>query len=92
MTQIRWSLEAADDFEHIVEYIRLKNPPAADRVTQIINDNIYSLAKFPHSGKPGREKGTRELVLARLPFIVVYRIREEFVQIVRILHGAQRWP
>jgi plasmid stabilization system protein ParE len=43
-------------------------------------------------GRPGRVAGTRELALAPLPFIVVYRVREYRVEIARILHGAQRWP
>jgi hypothetical protein len=40
---------------------------------------------------PGRVRGTRELVLTR-PFLAVYEVREEEVQILRILHGARQWP
>jgi plasmid stabilization system protein ParE len=43
-------------------------------------------------GRPRRVAGTRELALAPLPFIVVYRVKEDRVEIARILHGAQRWP
>jgi plasmid stabilization system protein ParE len=43
-------------------------------------------------GRPGRKPGTREWVSSPLPYIVVYRVRKEVVEIVRILHGAQRWP
>jgi len=50
------------------------------------------LAQFPYVGRPGRKAGTRELVFADLPFLAIYRIRAEVVEIVRILHGAQRWP
>jgi hypothetical protein len=35
---------------------------------------------------------TRELPIRRLPFLVIYRIRGEVVEINRILHGAQNWP
>ena len=34
---------------------------------------------------------TRELVLTR-PFLTVYEVREEEVQVLRILHGARQWP
>jgi toxin ParE1/3/4 len=37
----------------------------------------------------GREEGTRELVLSRLPYIVAYRLKEEAVEILHIHHGAQ---
>jgi len=38
------------------------------------------------------EGGTRELVLAPLPFVAVYEVLENEVQVLRILHGAQQWP
>ena len=37
-------------------------------------------------------KGTRELPLPPLPFIVVYRTLSYAVEIANIIHGAQRWP
>jgi toxin ParE1/3/4 len=39
-------------------------------------------------------KGTRELALTPLPFIVVYRVEGALnaVEIVNVIHGAQRWP
>jgi len=40
----------------------------------------------------GRVAGTRELVVVGTPYIVVYRIEPAAVVILRVLHGAQRWP
>ncbi len=31
-------------------------------------------------------------MLAPLPFIVVYRVKTDAVEIVRVYHGAQNWP
>jgi addiction module RelE/StbE family toxin len=90
--KIRWSPEAAADFAEIVEYIRNQNPSAADRVAHTVYDSITSLKSFPKRGREGRVADTRELVLAPLPFIVVYRVKRSAVEVVRILHGAQRWP
>lgn len=89
---IRWSPEAAHDFAGIVEYIHQQNPSAADRVAHSIYDSVTSLSFFPTRGRQGRVTGTRELVLPSLPFIVVYRVQSDAVEIVRVLHGAQRWP
>ena len=47
---------------------------------------------FPNRGRAGKKEGTRELVMAPLPYIVVYTVREDVVYVVRILHGAQQWP
>jgi len=57
-----------------------------------MHDGLESLAAFPHKGRPGRTSGTRELVFAPLPFIGVYRVKDEAVEIARVLHGLQRWP
>jgi toxin ParE1/3/4 len=98
---IRWSPNAADDFTRIVEYIRERNLAAADRVSLIIHDATSVLRRFPNAGRAGRVVNTRELILAPLPFIIVYRVREQVIvyrvreqviEIVRILHGAQKWP
>ena len=39
-------------------------------------------------------EGTRELSLPPSPYIIVYRVleRAEVVEIVNVIHGAQRWP
>jgi toxin ParE1/3/4 len=90
--KIRWSPEAAADFAGIIEYIRTQNPSAAERVAQTVYDSINSLESFPKRGRPGRVEHTRELVLAPLPFIVVYRVEQNIVEVARLLHGSQRWP
>ena len=89
---IRWSPEAAADFAGIVEYIHKQNPSAADRIAHTLYDSAASLKSFPNRGRPGRIDDTRELVLAPLPFIVVYRVKRNTVEIARVLHGSQRWP
>ncbi len=50
------------------------------------------LAKYPEIGRPGRVRGTRELVVAGTPYIAAYRIMGEVVTVLRVLHGARRWP
>ena len=53
---------------------------------------VDHLRRNPQQGKPGRVAETRELVLAGTPYIVVYRIEGAQVQIIAVIHGAQRWP
>jgi toxin ParE1/3/4 len=89
---ICWSPEAAADFAGIIDYIGHENPSAAERVGRSMFDSVNSLESFSNRGRPGRIDGTRELVLAPLPFIVVYRVKRGAVEIARPPHGAQRWP
>jgi toxin ParE1/3/4 len=90
--QIRWSPAATEDLFHIVEFIRRENGSAAQRVAKTIYDHVSSLSSFPQLGKQGRVDGTRELSVPSLPFIVVYRVFQDAVEIAGVIHGAQRWP
>ena len=90
--QIRWSTAAAEDLFRIAEYIRRENPPAAQHVAKTIYENVGLLSSFPYRGRQGRVEGTRELPVPSLPFIVVYRVIQDTVEIAGVIHGAQRWP
>lgn len=89
---IRWSPEAADDLERIVNRIKPNNVTAARRVAETIYRRCAELDFFPNRGRAGRIAGTRELVPAPLPYIIVYRVEPDAVEIVRIYHSAQNWP
>ncbi|MGA2592391.1 MAG: type II toxin-antitoxin system RelE/ParE family toxin [Bryobacteraceae bacterium] len=65
---------------------------AASRVALRFYESVSTLTQFPRRGRPGRKPGTREWVFTGLPFLAVYRVGEEVVEIDRILHGAQKWP
>lgn len=87
---IRWTDSAVRDFTHICDYISDHGTPAtARRVALAIHHQIDLLAEFPEYGRTGRKPDTRELVFSGLPYLAVYRIHEDAVEIVRILHGAQ---
>jgi toxin ParE1/3/4 len=90
--RLRWTMPAANDLYKIVRHIQQDNPTAAAEVATTIYDGCGSLRNFPYRGRKGRIKGTRELVFPGLPYIVVYQIQHEILEIVRIYHGAQDWP
>ena len=90
--ELRWSPAAAEDFSQIVEYIRRDSPRAAERVAKAIYEGASSLGRFPFKGRMGRVAGTRELLLRSLPFILIYRVVGETVEIANVIHGAQKYP
>jgi toxin ParE1/3/4 len=90
--RIRWTLDAASDLEQIFQYIRQDNPAAAREVTQTITDGVGKLKVFPNLGRNGPAEGTREMVFPSLPYIAVYRVKENAVEILRVYHAAQDWP
>ncbi len=90
--EIRWSPQAFEDLERIFKRIQKDNPTAAHQVIQTIYDGCTALQSFPNRGRIGRIQGRRELVFPPLPFIVVYQVKAETVEISRIYHAAQDWP
>ena len=91
--QVRWSIPAAEDLEHICEWIERDNPDAGRRVARTIYDECGRLKDFPNLGRASRRMARRrELTVAPLPYIVVYQVKPDAVEISRIFHGAQDWP
>lgn len=74
------------------EYIAKTDRRCAALVARRIRDSSETLAMFPFRGRAGEEPDTRELMVPRTPYIVVYRVRESVVEILRVIHGAQQWP
>jgi toxin ParE1/3/4 len=91
--RLNWSPAAVADLKAIAEWIEQDRTLAtANRIARAIYDAVQSLRKMPYRGRYGRLEDTRELVVGRLPYLVVYQVFEERVVILNILHGAQRWP
>jgi toxin ParE1/3/4 len=53
---------------------------------------IRELKRWPGRGRPGREAGTREILFPPMPYVVVYRVREQTIGVIRIYHAAQDRP
>ncbi|MER8444170.1 type II toxin-antitoxin system RelE/ParE family toxin [Mesorhizobium sp. M1066] len=91
--QVSWTGAALDDLDQIQDFVAQDSPVAAYRLTaDIIGRTDELLASNPMIGRQGRAGGTRELVIARTPYIVVYRVRGSDVEIIAIVHGAREWP
>ncbi len=87
------SPEAIDDLASLRAYIAEDDPAAAQRIALHIIHHVETLlSKNPELGRPGRVPGTRELVIPSAPFVVPYRVQGNRLQILRIYHGARRWP
>jgi toxin ParE1/3/4 len=88
-----WSPEAVADLVALRAYIEQDDPAAAQRVALHIVRNVEMLLpNNPSMGRPGRAPGTRELVIPKTPYIVPYRLVGSTIQILRVFHGARRWP
>jgi toxin ParE1/3/4 len=88
-----WSTPSIDDISALRAFIASDSPVAATSISLRIVDAVESLLPFnPEAGRKGRVPETRELVIARMPFIVAYRINDTTIEVLRIYHGSRRWP
>ncbi len=90
--RIVWLTRARIAREMAIEWIAQENPTAALNQLDEIERQVDLLLDHPKLGRAGRVKGTRELVVSRTPFIALYRIAGDEIQVMNLLHGAQQWP
>lgn len=89
--RVKWTRKALENLEDAVEYIANDKPAAASKVALKIWNASQMLAEQPGMGRPGRVPGTRELIVAGLPFILPYVVRQEGgVFILRVMHTSMK--
>lgn len=88
---LAWKKQARVDLLNIVTYIARDNPDAAEKLANEIEDKAAQLRIYPKSFRLGRKRGTRELV-AHSNYLVIYRIQNETIEILRVKHVAQQMP
>ena len=89
---VRWLKRALANLDAEAAFIARDNPAAAARVVDAIAKAVELLAQNPALGRPGRVEGTRDLVVPGTPYLVPYRVRGHAVEILRVFHGARKWP
>lgn len=90
--QLRWTQAAADGLERIANYLFENVSEKAEQLTLQIYEAPNFLLTHPYRGRSDRKAGIRELVMTSLPYIIVYQVIGDTVNIARVVHGAQNWP
>ena len=91
MQTVRWSDEATTDLVDIIDYIEQRNTIAAHDLHASILQSAESLPLMPYLFRLGRVSGTREHVV-HPNYIVVYRVGDDVIDILRVLHSHQQYP
>ena len=86
----RLAPRAIVDLEEIADYVAAENPKAASRLLAAIERRVEQLASQPWSGvaRDDVAPGIRHLVAGR--YLALYRVTDDDVVILRILHGRRR--
>lgn len=88
---IVWLPKAVANRDAQIDRIALQNRRAAIEHDERVSRQTKLMEENPEIGHPGRRKGTRELVISRTNFVVIYRIKAKRIEVVRLLHSSQQW-
>jgi plasmid stabilization system protein ParE len=87
--RIRWTPAAAADLQNISDYLKEHHPHYRAPTMRKLYGTIRELKQLPGRGRPGREEGTREIFFPPTPYVAVYRVKEQTIEILRIYHTSQ---
>ncbi|UZF91155.1 type II toxin-antitoxin system RelE/ParE family toxin [Bosea sp. NBC_00550] len=89
---IVWTPRAQRNLRDTARYLTQFNPFAALSVIRTIRIAPKQLLRYPASGRPGRIDGTRELVVGGTSYILPYRVHQDAIEILAVLHTSRQWP
>lgn len=90
--KIIWAKSAKQDLREIEAYIAEDNQLAAYNTVLKIFDKVETLLTIGTSiGRAGRILGTRELIIQKTPYIVIYNVSETNINVLRVIHEARKW-
>ena len=84
---------AADNLAAIYAYVAASSPVYAAQLVARIDARTSQLVRFPESGRPapeGEGRGVREVF--ERPYRVLYRLRDDRVEIIAVVHMRQASP
>jgi toxin ParE1/3/4 len=90
--RVRWTPSAAADLQSISDYLKEHHPSYREPTMRKLYATIRELKQWPGRGRPGREGGTREVLFPSTPYVAVYRVTEQTIEVMRIYHAAQNRP
>lgn len=89
--KVLWRPAARADRDAIFDYIARDSAGAALKLDEDFQQKAAAAAQRPTLYRPGRMRDTREVVV-RSNYVMIYRIEDEGIEILRVLHVAQQWP
>lgn len=84
--KLRWTRLALADFEQAHDHIAEENPEAARQIAQRILDASETVLEYPRIGRPGEDRDSREWRVDKTPYLLVYAIKEDVIELWRVWH------
>lgn len=91
---IKWTESSWEDLDGITDYLLGEGVPFEEVEGYIkrIFKAPEHLSTLPGAGKPGRMPNTREWLVKDTPYALIYRVKDNMVQILRVMHSSRQLP
>lgn len=90
MRQVRWVPGARRELRRAFTFYRLIDVDLALRITRLIEAKADWLSAIPATGAPFAG-GLRKSLVVGTPYLIIYRVRQTTIGIVRVRHAAEDW-
>src|SRR5947207_9386812 len=87
--KVRLTPEAEADLEGIGDKIAERNAARAVTYVRELRERCLGIAEFPHAGPPRPQWGEDIRIAIHGKYVIVYRVRDETVEVLRVVHGAR---
>ena len=87
---IKWTKRAVGNLESVLDYIARDNVQASLKFRDFIVEKVTILEHHPNIGRTADVQGVREWVIHE-NHIVVYRVRSEVLEILRLRHVRRKY-
>ena len=87
--KLRLTPRAHQDQLNIASFIERENPVAARMVINRIEETMRLIEKMPGVGRRSGRLGTFEFVVKGLPFLIIYRILNDVIEVLTIFHTSR---
>lgn len=91
MKVAQWTIDAQADLAHLDELYAETAPDYADRVGDATVLAANFLAERPYAGPPIGEGHERKWNVRTTHYILIYRIVDGGVEVLRVRHGHENW-
>ena len=90
---LRWTEHAVEQLAAIAEYISVVSPVYAEQTVDRLIGRLQQVQDFPESGRHLREAHSPDIrEVIEPPYRLIYRVRDDVIEVIAIVHGRQDLP
>jgi toxin ParE1/3/4 len=90
MPRLIWAPASLRDLRDIEAYFSQRNDAAAARVLRALRDTSNRLHDYPRIGR-AYDEPFRVLGVRHTPYLLIYRLRGDDIEIARVRHARENW-